>query len=68
MGKYLKLNECRHDFVGTRQWLEKWTSNQAKVDDVILKIRSLGASCDHEVLSEVKGKVNGRTLLVVIDE
>ena len=67
VGKYLKKNECRHDFAGTRQWLARWTSDQAKVDTIILKIRSAGASCDHEILTEVKGQVYGRTLLVVID-
>ena len=67
VARYLKKNECSHDFKGTRQWLARLTSNQAKIDTVIVKIRSAGASCDHEILTEVKGQVYGRTLLVVID-
>ena len=68
MGRYLKRNECGHDFTGTRQWLAKWMVDQAKIDTVIIKIRSSGANCDHEILSKVKGKVKARSLLVVMDE
>ncbi len=64
---YQKRHECGHDFTGTRQWLETKTGNQMVTDTVILRVRSTGANCDHEILSKVKGKVNGGTLLVVIE-
>jgi hypothetical protein len=47
--------------------LEKWTRDQVKVETVIFKIRSAGANCDHEIIEKMKRKVNGGSLLVVIE-
>jgi hypothetical protein len=52
-----------HDFTGTRLWLAKWIINENMIDTVIAKIRNVGAVCDCEILSNVKGKVNGGTIL-----
>lgn len=65
--QYLRHNECTHTFTGTRQWLAGLTSNQAKIDTIMQKIVSAGATCDHEILTEVKGQVHGRIFLVVIE-
>ena len=65
---YLKYHECSHDFTGTRQWLQKYIQDQHRIDTVIVKIKSSGANCDCEILTKIKPKLNGRTLLVVIDE
>jgi len=64
---YLKHNECSHDFTGTRQWLGKYLHDQNRINTVIAKIKSSGASCDCEILSKVKPHLNGRTLLVALD-
>ncbi|MHA1974881.1 MAG: DUF2695 domain-containing protein [Candidatus Hodarchaeales archaeon] len=66
--RYLKKNECKHDFTGTRTWLEKWLISSHRVDAMITKIESCGANCDCEIVSKVKPKINGGTILVVLDE
>jgi len=68
VSSYLKKNMCRDDFSGCRQWLEKWITNPHRVDTILVKIKSSGANCDCEVISKVKPELNGRTLLVVLEE
>ena len=67
VARYLKRHDCGHDFTGTRQWLARWTEDQAMIDEAIKWIRDSGAGCDYEVMSLVKPRVNGGTILVVID-
>jgi len=66
--RYLKYHECMHDFTGTRIWLARWTDEQDKVEEAISKIRKAGASCDCEIISIVKPKVNGITVLYLLEE
>lgn len=67
IARYLKKHEGKDDFKGTRAYLETLIDQPAGVDTVILKIKSLGACCDCEVISKVKPQINGRTLLVVLE-
>jgi len=68
VARYLKYHECGHDFTGTRLWLARWTDEQGKAEEAISRIRDAGASCDSEVLSIIKPKLNGGTLLIEIRE
>lgn len=65
---YLKRNDCDNDFTGTRLWLMKQLSDKHRVHTIIIKIQDCGANCDCEIISKVKPKINGRTILAVIDE
>ena len=67
VARYLKKHEGKDDFTGTKAYLETLIDQPAKVESVILKMRSLGASCDCEVISKVKPQINGGTFLVVLD-
>lgn len=67
IARYLKKHEGKDDFKGTKAYLETIIDQPAKVETVILKIKTLGASCDSEVISIVKPQINGRTILVVLD-
>jgi len=68
VSRYLKKNECKHDFTGTRLWLEKWNTDPKRIDAMITKIKSCGANCDCEIISKVKPKINGRNLFLVIED
>ena len=57
-----------HDFTGTRLWLETKTQDKAVIDEVVTKIHDSGAWCDCEIISMVKPRVNGGTLLVNINK
>ena len=67
VARYLKKHEGKNDFKGTRAYLETLIDQPAKVETVIQKMKSLGASCDYEVISKVKPQINGGTLLVALE-
>jgi hypothetical protein len=67
VARYLKKYEGKEGFKGTRAYLETLIDQPVKVESVILKMKSLGASCDYEVISKVKPQINGGTFLVVLD-
>ena len=67
IARYLKKHEGKNDFKGTRAYLETIIDQPVKVETIILKMKSLGARCDSEVISIVKPQINGRTILVVLD-
>ena len=67
IARYLKKYEGKDGFKGTRAYLETLIDKPAKVESVIMKLKSLGASCDFEVISKVKRQINGGNFLVVID-
>ena len=43
-------------------------NDQTVIHEAIKKIQHLGAVCDCKIVLRLKGLINGRTLLVVIDE
>lgn len=65
--QYLKKHDGKDDFTGTRSYLETLIDQPDKVEFVISKMMSLGASCDYEVISKVKPQMNGGTFLVALD-
>ena len=65
--QYLKKHDGKDDFTGTRAYLETIIDQPDKVEFVISKMMSLGASCDYEVISKVKPQINGETFLVALD-
>ncbi len=67
VARYLKKHDGKEGFKGTRAYLETLIDQPAKVESVILKMKSLGASCDYEVITKVKPQINGRTIIVVLD-
>ena len=67
VARYLKKHEGKEGFKGTRAYLETIIDQPTKVETVILKLKSFGASCDSEVISKVKPQINGGTFLVVLD-
>ena len=66
VARYLKTHEGKEGFIGTRAYLETLIDQPAKVETVILKIKSFGASCDYESISKVKPQINGRTIVAVL--
>ena len=67
VARYLKKHEGNDDFKGTRAYLDTLIDQPAKVETVILKIKSFGACCDCEVISKVKPLINGGTVLIVLE-
>ncbi len=67
VARYLKKHDGKEGFKGTRAYLEILIDQPAKVESVILKMKSLGAGCDYEVITKVKPQINGRTIIVVLD-
>ncbi len=67
VARYLKKYEGKDDFKGTRAYLETLIDQPAKVESVILKLKSLGAFCDYEVISKVKPQINGGTFLITLE-
>ncbi len=67
VAQYLRKHDGKDDFTGTRAYLETLIDQSAKVETVVLKMKSLGASCDFEVISIVKPQINGGTFLVALD-
>ena len=64
----LKNKKKSQNFTLTQEYLNKNITNPYKIDVVIEKIKSGGAKCDSEILTKIKPRVNGRTILVVIEE
>ncbi len=67
IARYLKKHEGKDGFKGTMASIETLIDKPAKVESVIMKINSLGANCEYEVISVVKPQINGENFLVVID-
>ncbi len=65
--QFLKKQEGKEGFKGTRAYLATIIDQPDKVETVITIIKSLGASCDYEVISIVKPQINGGTFLMVLD-
>jgi len=65
--RYLKKHEGKDDFNGTKAYLETIIDQPDKVETVIIIIKTLGASCDYEIISIVKPQINGGTFLMVLD-
>jgi len=68
VSRYLKYNECKHDFTGTQKWLDLWIEDQDKIELALETINSHGVSCDCEILSIIKLNVNGGNFLAVLEE
>jgi len=68
ISSYLKRNECRDDFTGTRIWLKRWIDNSSEIEKVINRIQDFGATCDCEIISIVKPQVNGKNVLYLLEE
>ncbi len=67
IARYLKKHEGKEGFKGTRAYLETLIDQPAKVEAIIMKMKSLGARCDYEVISIVKPQIKGGTFLVALD-
>jgi hypothetical protein len=66
--KHLKKDQTTTDFTITRKYLQKHITNPYKIETIINKIKTCGATCDHEILTRVKPRIHGRTLLVVTED